>query len=435
LARSHAAWPVVAILLVMATVAFLDRQIISLLVQPIKADLGISDAEVGALMGVAFGLFYALFSYPLGALIDRYQPRLIIFAGITLWSLAAMSCGLAASFWQLFFGRMAVGIGEACLMPAAFAIIARVVPGHRLAMAMSIFAMGATIGSATAILVGGQVIGVLERGSAIAIPLLDEHRPWQIVLILTGLPGIVLAPICFLLPRLDHARGSTDSGQPLLPFLRVNARYLSGLILGYAMVLIMAYGLSAWFPTYLIRYYDLSTATAATLFVASSMPFGLLGFVVPSMVVDRFFAAGRHDAHLRYGLFAAGLMTLLALICFGFSPGLVTTLALVAAINFLFPMNGIVAAHLQMATPPVLRGRVSAIMILVSNVLGLAIGPSMVALLTDHVVGGPAHLGHAIAWVFAIAGSISALLFLSGLTGARCAIRRASPLPKDTPYT
>src|SRR3546814_7126613 len=111
-------------------------------------------------------------------------------------------------------------------------------------------------------------------------------------------------------------------------------------------------GLASWFPTYLIRNFGLSISTAATLFVFSSAPFSLLGFILPSYFVDRCFVAGRADAHLRYGLFACVLMTVLALCCFGLAPGLYPTLAIVAAINFLFSMNGIIAAHMQLATPP-----------------------------------------------------------------------------------
>src|SRR3546814_9040067 len=105
-------------------------------------------------------------------------------------------------------------------------------------------------------------------------------------------------------------------------FLLEHRRYLTGIILGYGMALILAYGLASWFPTYLIRNFGLSISTAATLFVFSSAPFSLLGFILPSYFVDRCFGAGRADAHLRYGLFACVLMTVLALVCFGLAPGL-----------------------------------------------------------------------------------------------------------------
>src|SRR3546814_646680 len=120
---SARAWLSVVILLVVAILSYLDRQVIALMVEPIQASLKVSDFEIGLLQRVAFGLFYAIFGIPMGWLVDRYSRRKIIYFGMTCWSIAAAACGLANSYWQLLLARFGVGIGEASLSPAAYSII------------------------------------------------------------------------------------------------------------------------------------------------------------------------------------------------------------------------------------------------------------------------------------------------------------------------
>ncbi|WP_409456278.1 MFS transporter [Sphingomonas sp. J315] len=150
------AWFSVTILLLVAIMSYLDRQIISLMVEPIKASLGVSDFEIGLLQGVAFGLFYAVFGLPIGWLVDRYSRRKIIYFGMTLWSLAAGACGLASTYTHLLLARFGVGVGEASLSPAAYSMIADLFPPRRLALALGVFATGSSIGGALAYMAGGR---------------------------------------------------------------------------------------------------------------------------------------------------------------------------------------------------------------------------------------------------------------------------------------
>src|SRR5690606_17286854 len=141
------AWYVVGVLMVCYTLSFVDRQILSLLVTPIKEDLGLNDTQIGLLQGLAFALFYTMLGLPMGWLADRYSRRTIIAVGVLLWSFMTAVCALARSFWSLFAARIGVGVGEATLGPSAFSLITDYFPRDRLGTALSVYSMGIFIGS------------------------------------------------------------------------------------------------------------------------------------------------------------------------------------------------------------------------------------------------------------------------------------------------
>ena len=150
-------WYVVAILCLCNMVAFVDRQIINLLVEDIKADLAITDTEISLLQGLAFAVFYAVTAVPLGRLADTANRRWIISTGILIWTVAAASCGLARSFWQLFIARMFVGVGEATLTPSGFSMLADLFNPKRVSLPISVFTGSTFVGSGIALLAGGFV--------------------------------------------------------------------------------------------------------------------------------------------------------------------------------------------------------------------------------------------------------------------------------------
>lgn len=152
------AWAFVVLLLVACAVSLIDRQVLSLLVQPIKTSLRISDTQISLLHGLAFAIFYTLFGILIGRAVDRYNRRNIIVAGMTLWCLATVACGLASSFAGLFIARMFVGVGEATLSPAAYSMIADYFPPERRGRAMSVFSTGVFVGSGLALILGGAAV-------------------------------------------------------------------------------------------------------------------------------------------------------------------------------------------------------------------------------------------------------------------------------------
>lgn len=189
-----------AILVLLSALSLLDRQILNLMVEPIKRDLALTDFQMGLIQGLAFALFYALAALPLGWAVDRWSRRWVIWSGVTLWSLAASCCGLAQSFGQLLLARLGVGAGEAALNPAAYSLLSDLYPPQKLTSAMSVLMIGSTLGGGLSIAVGGAVIGMAEAGGIFRLPLLGELRPWQFVFIVTGLPGLLAALLAFVIP-------------------------------------------------------------------------------------------------------------------------------------------------------------------------------------------------------------------------------------------
>ena len=168
------AWFVVGVLMLAYMNSFIDRQILSLLVEPIRADLGISDTQVSLLAGLAFSIFYTLMGVPLARLADQSNRRNIILVGIGSWSIMTALCGAAQNFWQLFLARIGVGVGEAALSPAAFSMIADYFPKQRLARAISVYSMGVYFGAGLALMIGGVVIKMVSALPPTVLPVIGE---------------------------------------------------------------------------------------------------------------------------------------------------------------------------------------------------------------------------------------------------------------------
>ena len=166
------AWYGVFVLFLLYGLSIVDRLIISLLVGPIRSDLGISDFQFSLLQGVAFGIFYATFALPIGALVDRYSRRKLIFWGVFVWSLATLACGAARSYLQLFLARIGVSAGESTLSPAAYSMLADSFPPQRLTTAMTLFSLGGFVGYGLAYILGGTIITLASAGGSISLPLL-----------------------------------------------------------------------------------------------------------------------------------------------------------------------------------------------------------------------------------------------------------------------
>jgi MFS family permease len=187
------AWYAVAVLVLAFVFSFIDRIVIALLVEPIKADLGISDFDIGLLQGFAFAIFYALLGIPIGRLSDRISRRGIIATGIAVWSLMTAACGLARSFFGLFLARVGVGVGEATLSPAAYSMISDYFPREKLGRALGVYQSGAMLGAGIAFLVGGAAVQLLSAYDGQVLPVLGPVRMWQLAFFAVGLPGLLIA--------------------------------------------------------------------------------------------------------------------------------------------------------------------------------------------------------------------------------------------------
>ncbi len=277
------AWYVVSILTLVYTFSFISRQILSLLIAPIRHDLGITDTEVSLLIGFSFALFYTFFGIPLGRLADVRSRRSIIAAGLAFWSLFSAGCGLARSFAQMLFLRMGVGVGEASLSPAAYSIITDYFPKELLATAISIYSMGIYLGSGMAFLLGGIVVRFASSKQAWVLPLFGTVRPWQLIFFAVGLPGLLVVPLLYTI-REPVRRGALAHG-PRPPMSQVFAyifknkgAFLSHNI-GFGLLSLIAYSSAAWVPEFFRRVYHWEIPKIGLVYGSIIAVFGSFGIV------------------------------------------------------------------------------------------------------------------------------------------------------------
>ena len=208
-------WYVVVVLTVAYMFSFLDRQILALLIEPIRQDLEITDFQISLLLGLAFGIFYTALGIPIGRLADRRSRRGIIAVGVTIWCLMTAACGLARNFSQLFLARIGVGVGEATLNPSAYSLISDYFPRQRRGRAISFYNMGVSLGAGVAMVVGGQIIAFAFDTPRVTLPIVGELYAWQLVFLLVGLPGLLIAALMITVrepERRDKLQIATDGG-------------------------------------------------------------------------------------------------------------------------------------------------------------------------------------------------------------------------------
>src|SRR6186997_1226722 len=173
------AWFVVIVLTLAYTCSFVDRQILTLLIEPVRRDLQITDTQVSLLGGLAFSILYTTLGIPIARLADQTHRRNLMAAGLAFWSVMTATCGLARSFWGLFAARIGVGVGEAALSPAAFSLLADYFPPQRLARAISVYSMGLYFGAGLALMIGGSVVQAVSSAPVRNLPVVGEVFPWQ----------------------------------------------------------------------------------------------------------------------------------------------------------------------------------------------------------------------------------------------------------------
>jgi MFS family permease len=391
--------------------SFLDRIVINLLVEPMKRDLGLSDVQVSLLMGLSFAVFYTLCGLPLGWLADRCDRRKLIAAGIAAWSAATVACGLVRGYAGLFTARLVVGAGEATLTPAAHSMLADLYPRERLGRAMAVYAMGIYVGSGLALLLGALAIRLAEQRAAWALPLVGEVFPWQMVFVFVGLPGLLVA-LAVLALREPPRR---DAPAPLpwretRAWMRAERSFLLHLMAGVGLISLVAYASAAWIPSAFVRSFGFSAAQAALLLGAMTAVFSVAGCIAGGLWSDRLARRNGATARLNVGA-AAGVALAACAAGLAAAPSAVWAAAALAPLCFATALPfGAASAALAERAPPRLRGQASALYLLAISVLGVGLGPTAVALVTERVLGDPAALREAIGWVCAVAGLAGAAL-------------------------
>jgi len=372
-ASPNRAW-VLFILVVVYTFNFIDRQIVGILAIPIKADLGLTDTELGLMGGLAFALFYTGLAIPVAMLADRFSRTWIITAALATWSAMTAASGLATSFWQLFAARLGVGVGEAGGVAPAYSLISDFFPPEQRARALSVYSFGIPIGSAIGIVFGGVIASMIN---------------WRYAFFIVGVAGIVLAPI-FRLTLKEPPRGRFDrerSNRPAPGFkeiLRVLAHKPSFWLLavGASCSSMMGYGVFFWLPSFFVRSYGVTLLDASLFYGAVLLVGGLAGIWAGGWLGDRF----GHQNQAQYARIPA--FAFLATVPFYVLAILSPTLA-VSYLVLLVPTAlglvwlGPVISAVQHMVRPDMRATASAIFLFINNLIGIGLGTYAIGALSD----------------------------------------------------
>jgi MFS family permease len=405
------AWTVVAILIATAVLSYTDRQVLSLLVDPIRGDLAISDTQMSLLLGTAFALIYGIAGIPLGFLADRISRRNLIFAGVCVWSLGTIACGLSHNFSQMFASRIIVGLGESALSPAAISLISDYFPPSRRGTAVGFYLCGIALGYGAAILIGGGVLHLIESGALGAVPLAMQV-PWRMVLVLIGAPGLLWAFAILLVHEPARhaavARGAELGTRPAAAWIQIVPIYL---VLAAASFVDSAVG--AWAPTLLIRNFAKNPAEIGVeLGVLLTVGFGG-GVLLGGILADRAAMAGGLARKLRLCLIS--VLVILPVSLLMNSPAFLPVLY---GVPLYFAFSGMVSAIGTSAILDVVPNRSLGLALSVSfflNVaLGAGLGPTAVALAAAHLFGTKLGLGPPLV-LTVISGCMVSVIALGGV--------------------
>ena len=411
------AWYVVGLLTLANISSFLDRQILALLVVPIKRDLHLSDTKVSLLMGLSFALFYTVFGIIISRLADSSNRRNIIIAGITIWSLLTALCSGVKNYSQFFLARMGVGIGEATLSPSAYSIISDYFPKRKLGMALSVFSMGIFLGSGIALAIGSGIISSLPTEGKIIVPLFGEIYHWQKLFLLIGLPGIAISLLMLTIKEpvrkgILHIEGVPQQKLSLREALKIVFTYRKtflSICIGTAFTAIVTYACTAWVPTYFSRTFDWPVPKAGLVFGLVLLSGSICGVLWGGWYADYLENKGIQDGRMRVNIISAVCLLLSCFIPLIDNPVLVVTLFFIPAFFIASPMGASTSA-IQQLMPNQVRALASSIFLFLINLIGLGGGPFLVGFFTDTVFNDEKAIRYSLAATIAI-GGMGAILF------------------------
>lgn len=420
---SGRSWAIVAIFCLASIASVIDRGILVLVIDPIRHDLAITDVQISLLQGLSFGLFYSIAGVPLGFIADRVSRHRLLMFGVAAWSLATFFGGLASSFGELFAARLLVGLGEATLAPCAVSMIADLFPPNQRGRPISIYLLGQAIAGGLGIFVTGLVIRAAGAGAFIHVPLLAGLAPWRLVFVFCGCFGLLLLllMLSFGEPvrrgiKLQAGVGST------MAYFRANVRLLAPIYVGYAIVVMLSYGMGAWNATFLIRRFGLTAPEVGHRLGIAAIIAGALGAFTAGILVDRF--SRRAGPPAKLWLFLALAVIALPSTLIAFAPSAGIAIALIALTIMITPMWGTsIVSLIQEILPNDIRGLGISLLGLTNTLFGSATAPLLIASVTEHVYHDPKAVGWSITTVTLPALVIGSILIFAALVVLRRQIR------------
>ena len=400
------AWYMVAMLTIAYILSFVDRYILGLLVEPIKADLGISDTDMGLLLGIYFLLFYAIMGLPLGYLADRTRRTWLVAAGIALWSAATAASGLAKNFWHLAIARFSVGVGEATLSPCAMSMISDSFPPERRGKPIAFYTAALSLGAGIASIISAGVLTWANSVPEVTVPLVGPVAPWQATFFIVGLPGLLVAVVFFFMrepARIGRtAADAADAGFAAM-FAHVGKRWKTygSFVIFVCIMTISAYS-QGWFAAMFARTWGWAARDYALVNGLILLAIGPATVNLAGWLSDKLVSQGRRDAPLLIVIVGAFIFTPTGIIApLMPTPELAFVVLAVNTIGIAATSATGVTALLQI-TPGQIRGLTVALYYLTISLAG-AVGPWMVGRFSDLVFGNE-QLNYAIAAVPAIFG-------------------------------
>jgi MFS family permease len=380
------AWYVVFVLFFTYTLAFVDRGIITFLVDPIRNDFGISDFQFSLLSTLSFSIFYTILGIPLGRLADSRSRRGQLAIGIALWSVMTILCGKSNSYWALFFSMVGVGVGEACLVPCAYSLIADYFPREKRGLPLNIFSNGIMFGMLVTNYVGGKVSQYALDAGAMSIPVLGHVQPWQLTFIIVGLPGIifVLAMKSVKEPVRKEQSGQADI-KATIRYLLKNWKTYGSIIGGTTFGAMTNGAILGWIVPWFSRRYAWDNAQIGPYLGVVSFIFGSLGVLISGLLANRYISAGKKAVYIKLMMAAEALVLIpVALAHAVDNPHWV--FGCVGGVIFFGGVSaGLGPASLQSITPNEMRGQVTAICFLILGLVAQNASLPAVGFITTYV--------------------------------------------------
>ncbi len=429
-------WFSTALLAFMYWLSVLDRTIISLLVDPIKQDLGITDVQFGMLHGLAFAVTFSLFGLVAGTLADRYNRRMIIFISVTVWSLATAACGMAQNFFQMLLARVGVGAGEAGLNPCATSMLSDLFHPSKLTLAIAVYALGASVGSGCAYLFGGMLVDAVSQYDSVALPLIGEVKPWQAAFYIIGIPGVAVAFMTFLMPEPKRlGQTATQTAVPLsrsllggyrnlLNFMGKRKKFFFCHYAGFGFASMAFVGGAAWYPAHMSRTFGWDGTQIGLWLGIMLVVAGLLGKFLCGYAVGYLYRKGHKDAQFVWYSLCLVLAIPAGLIGLTSTDSTVFLVCIGIFLLLLSPVTAVYVSSMNIVTPNELRGSGVAFYSATVGLAALSLGPILIAVFSEVFFGGES-IGKGMAVVIGFSCPLAALFLLMGRQAMRDAVTAA----------
>lgn len=384
-------WWAIFIFMIALMFNYLDRQLMTLLITPIKKDFGLSDTQVSLLIGFAFVLFYVLAGIPVARFIDRGPRKWIVAGAITFWSLMTAACGLARDFTQLLLARMLVGVGESCNAPGTYSMTSDMFRREKLATPIAAIGIGQIAGQGVALLVGGWLILELTALGPQTFPVLGTLKPWQMTFVIVGLPGVLWALLLLATvpepPRREAAGARAPGFGETLSYLWSRLPAFGPMFLANGIKGMLSFGVTVWSPVFFERKFGMAPGEPGPTLGLMAIALSPIGLLLGGWLAERMAANGRKDANMRM-VFLVTIPLIPVAVLFPLVEQRWLAFALVGASLFLGSMgSGPANAAIQSVTPGRMRGTTTAIYIALYNLIGYGLGPLIVGWFNDHVFG------------------------------------------------